>query len=569
MTEHSVPSGIPEPWQRTVLRAPRDAGGVLSRPVPEAVPSLLRESAQRLSAVARDVSIGGRTLDQLRRDARREVIELARRYTRDVSGDEPDRTEPNSSGPLVVTGHQPVWFHPGVWAKNFATAAIARAHGGTPLNLIVDHDTRNTTSVWVPRGTRRQPARETVTYDTFQGARPWEDVGRVVDAPMFASFAGSLVERMRDWGIEPLVAQVWPEVTGRVGRGERLVDAFVAARAQTERHWQAGTLELPTSRLAETEAFRWFAADLLADLPTLHASYNRTVRRYRQVNKVRNVRHPVPELGAKDGGWLEAPLWVWKAGDTQRGRLFARREGGRILLADERGSLPELMLPETGDLCCAVRDLAAWPALGLRLRPRALTMTMFARVFLADLFVHGIGGAKYDEVTDRLIVDLYGIAPPGFLTVTSTEHLPLGMWEQATENRALAASRLREIAFSPERFLGEASTDPRVTEWLAEKRRLCVEQAEVVRARRSAVVPTQLERQSRRDRFRRLRELNTALGEFVNGTRSRVESELAEFGQQARANKVLANREYPWLLFPEVRLRAAMTRIGESYAFPS
>ena len=40
------------------------------------------------------------------------------------------------------------------------------------------------------------------------------------------------------------------------------------------------------------------------------------------------------------------------------------------------------------------------------LRPRALTLTLFARLCVADFFIHGIGGGKYDEVTDRIIREL-------------------------------------------------------------------------------------------------------------------------------------------------------------------
>ena len=40
------------------------------------------------------------------------------------------------------------------------------------------------------------------------------------------------------------------------------------------------------------------------------------------------------------------------------------------------------------------------PSRGIRLRTRALTTTLFARYVLGDLFVHGIGGAKYDELGD-------------------------------------------------------------------------------------------------------------------------------------------------------------------------
>ena len=58
----------------------------------------------------------------------------------------------------------------------------------------------------------------------------------------------------------------------------------------------------------------------------------------------------------------------------------------------------------------AAQDL---PARGVRLRTRALTTTMFARYLLGDLFIHGIGGAKYDELGDEIARGFFGIEPPG------------------------------------------------------------------------------------------------------------------------------------------------------------
>ncbi|MGL4420684.1 MAG: hypothetical protein ACRCZF_08475, partial [Gemmataceae bacterium] len=50
----------------------------------------------------------------------------------------------------IVTGHQPELSHPGVWAKNFAAAGLARRANGYVLNLIVDSDTVKNASVRVP-----------------------------------------------------------------------------------------------------------------------------------------------------------------------------------------------------------------------------------------------------------------------------------------------------------------------------------------------------------------------------------------------------------------------------------
>ena len=65
------------------------------------------------------------------------------------------------------------------------------------------------------------------------------------------------------------------------------------------------------------------------------------------------------------------------------------------------------------------------PARSVRLRTRALTTTLFSRFLLGDLFIHGIGGAKYDELGDEIARRFFGIEPPGFLTVSMTLWLGL------------------------------------------------------------------------------------------------------------------------------------------------
>src|SRR5262249_37449043 len=155
------------------------------------------------------------------------------------------------------------------------------------------------------------------------------------------------------------------------------------------------------------EPFAWYACHLLAELPRFHAIYNDCVRAYRRENGIRSRNHPVPDLAAEHG-WLELPFWGWRTGEHRRGRLFGRRDGGGVELRVGR----EVLKQTTHDL------VASWLALeqrGIKVRPRALTNTLFARLFLADLFVHGLGGGKYDELTDAIIRRFHGIEPPAFL----------------------------------------------------------------------------------------------------------------------------------------------------------
>ena len=52
--------------------------------------------------------------------------------------------------PIIMTGHQPEFIHPGVWAKSVMAQRLAQALGGCAVNLVVDNDVPKALSVAVP-----------------------------------------------------------------------------------------------------------------------------------------------------------------------------------------------------------------------------------------------------------------------------------------------------------------------------------------------------------------------------------------------------------------------------------
>ncbi len=184
---------------------------------------------------------------------------------------------------------------------------------------------------------------------------------------------------------------------------------------------------MPLSTVCETEAFGWFASHLLAHLPRFRQVHNDALLRYRRLYHIRSKNHPVPELDA-EGDWLEAPFWVWRAGEPRRRPLDGPAAcPGRSSCGSpgSRKCWPSCPLAPDREACCAVEVLRELPARRVRLRTRALTTTMFARLLLGDLFVHGIGGAKYDELGDEILRGFFGFAPPGFQTLSMTLWLGL------------------------------------------------------------------------------------------------------------------------------------------------
>ena len=459
----------------------------------------------------------------------------------------------SSSESLVVTGHQPELFHVGVWAKNFTLAGVAKQCQSTALNLIIDNDTLNGTSLRIPAGTRESLRVERVLFDTPGPTQPWEEA-RIRDRDTFERFGTSVRDRLRTtWGFDPLIGSAWSAAVRRSAVSSRLCDALTAVRAHVERKWGQNNLELPMSRLSETEPFLWFVAHLLMRLPELLSVYNETVALYRHDHRLRNRKQPVPDLEI-DNEWLEAPFWIWKQGDFQRGRLFARRVGSVCELRDETTVIARLPLADDGPLDPAVTVLRELPARGFRLRPRALTTTLFARVCLADLFVHGIGGAKYDAMTDRLCERLFGLEAPKFLTVSATLHLPLGQQFSTTESQLREINhQLRDLSYNPDRHLQDL---PAASALIEEKK-------ELLATAKTLRESNQLRGRLKPEQHRRLASIRTELHSFTESLRTEYESTRATVRAQLSANSLIGNREYAFVLYPEEQVRQFLAPLSD------
>jgi hypothetical protein len=542
-------------WNRVRLKVSQRDGDVVSFPELSAVPEMILGNSERLQQAELDVQ--GRSFSELRTWARQEILQQAVSFTskiRDENVPLPD------SELLIADGHQPQLFHPGVWAKNFAIGGLARAVDAVPLHLIVDNDSFGSCAISVPTGDLSAPRMLSIPFDRGHPAnRPWEGAP-VRDRGLFTAFASDVNSVMQGWELTPLLGQAWPTAVANMNQNRSLPTCLTAARHAVERQWGLDNLEVPLSRICNSKPFLWFAAHLLAHLPCLRELYNEILGEYRTANRIRSRTHPVPELKEFDG-WLEAPFWIWREGEYQRGRLFARQSGNLLQIAQEDQLLAELKLSAELDAEAAVEQLADLARQGYHLRTRALTTTLFARLFLADLFVHGIGGAKYDEMTDRLIARFFGIAPPGLLALSATHQLPFaGGIEAAPVSVSSVRQRLRALDFNPERSLAAADTE-RARGLLEEKQSLVAEQHRVDAGERLGSSRREHHRRGM-SRFRRLQELNQQLRELAAGQRDELLRELDQARAGWERQRILRNREFSFCLFPEETLRGPLARLA-------
>ena len=521
------------------LRAPQEDGAALIDPPLEQAAAILK--ANRNDRQGQDYDLQGRSLLEVSRESRRELLEKARQWTsqyRDV-----DLAPVGPSTPILLAGHQPQLFHPGVWLKNFALGALAREHEGVGINLLIDSDTLKTPSVRVPGGSVARPHVAEIAMDRAGAVVPYEERA-IVDRRLFRDFGRRATEQIATLVPDPLVRDYWPMVVERMDQTDNLGACLAQSRHQLEGRWGLATLEIPQSWVCGMRSHGWFAAHLLAQLPRLRQVYNEVVEEYRRVHRIRSRAHPVPNL-AQEGPWLEAPFWIWTAEAPRRRRLFASHRRREIVLSDRQGLKIGLPLSADGDARAAVDRLAELGREGIRIRCRALATTLWARLALGDLFVHGIGGAKYDQVTDGLIRRFFGLDPPGFLVLSATLHLPVDHRPTTVDQLRAIEHRLRELTYHPECYIngtgevgGPGGED--VAQLVGAKARWI----------RTASTP-----ENARDRYREIRRINGALQPCVARLRERLGEERRETARALTSEAILSAREYAFCLFPEKTFR--------------
>ena len=515
--------------RRLRLRVPKTDGSLLAVPDLDEWQRSLGDNRQSLPAM--DVAIGGMALADLRRLARRELLTQSSEYLAGFG--EPALSSVDLDFPMVVTGHQPTLFHPGVWIKNFAAYGLANALNGIGVNVLIDNDTVKQTAVPVPAGRPAAPLLAYAPFDRWAAEIPFEERD-IVDEEVFTRFAGIVANHLAEYPFEPIAEHYWHLTKASAAVTANLGERLAAGRRALERQWGCHNAEVPLSHLCRGEAFARLASHVLLQLDAFVEHHNQALAEYRKLNRVQSRNHPVPAL-ERDDEWTEAPLWAWSSGRPERKRLFVRRERGTMQLrvGDQLIATVDL----AGDAAEELLELLGNDRLGVKLRPRALLTTMFLRLCVADLFIHGVGGGKYDELGDELINRFFRIRPPSFAILSATAMLPTEACLVDDQRLAEQSHLHRDLYWNPDRYLDDALRDQEpVADWIERKFEL-MEQTPDTRA-------------GRRARFREFRQLGDQLRRYLGSLPLDVERERVGLIERQQAGEILNSREFAYCLFP-------------------
>jgi len=381
-------------------KAPRSDRAHLIWPDPDAIVRAIAETAHDFQHST--MTIGGLGLAAFRR------------LTREFVGHAADT-------PLILTGHQSELHHAGVWAKNIAIDAFARRlPGAVAMHLAVDTDAPK--HLFLRLGDEHLP----ITDDPDLSRAKWTGLLRAPTPLHLSKIENAATkwsdEQTRLHGFAPVLDVVLAEMRRFALDGHEGVELpALLANAMHQLDWSMGLdyqLVMLSPVLLGTP-WLGFVHHLLSDATNFSLHYNGALLAYRAANDIDTDTRPMPNL-AIVGNSIEMPFWLdsLSTGRRERLRVVETPTGSKLTSPHDGDSLELIRGTPLEDASRQLQQFCRQHQ--LRIAPRALTLTCFMRLGIADLFVHGIGGGRYDQVLDRIFATYFKLAPPKFAVVTAT-----------------------------------------------------------------------------------------------------------------------------------------------------
>ncbi|MBE0475511.1 MAG: hypothetical protein IBX62_00180 [Coriobacteriia bacterium] len=499
---------------------PHGHGEVLTSPAFAEWAELMRRNARAARAWRFDV-FGADAL-ALRRDARRDALAAAEAFSARVGV---PLAVPSEPAHIVATGHQPEFYHPGVWIKVFLLQRLADETGAAALDMVVDSDAFDALGVTAPvvRG-KVERRREHLAVGGRDVCYACAGPPSAEELEAFCSAGLRMLSTLPNWAVARHFGDFCDALRESLPGAVNLAELVTFARRRYEA--QAGTdyLELPVTAQSATAPFLRFVAHVATEAERFATGYNAELASFRAATKSRSEAQPFPDLQI-GGGFVELPLWHLEGGRRDAVRV---RVGEETELLADGGVLARLPSRPGGDALARVSGVLA---------PKAAALTMFTRMFVADVFVHGVGGGRYDRVTDGVIRRFFGVDPPRYTVASMTMYLPLGGHIVGEGEVAAAEQRLRRLRHNPDQLLGEAefesAEERRTAEALAEEKRALVESIRAPGADKKTLGG-------------RIREVNEELAAMLAPMAEELRAERDRLAAMREATEVVTDRTYPF-----------------------
>lgn len=492
-------------------------------------------------------SINGVNFLTLREKARNEIIQIAIKYTENIFQGKKSTFKFNSdvnSSFVIATGHAPSFYHPGVWIKNYLVSHLSEKKNGIGLNVVMDNDTPLEKTIAIPDLRKEFASTNRIEFIRNEKGLAFEEIERIETdniSPVFSENEKSFHVRIKekcDIGLANQKALPVAKYMNLIKEGEEFSknvgESLTFARKQFETDFGIKNFEIPISQIAETEGFNLFFLSIVFDHCRFIDIYNKKLERFRIAKKIRSKANPLPNLKIV-GDLYELPFWVWKT-SCPREPLYVRKTDDvkTELISKDLKCIGVISSSDTNQNNLDV--LKSIANSGYKIRPKAVTNTIFLRLFLSDIFIHGIGGAKYDLITDEIIKSFFNIEPPDYITISATLYPPFSCYKVKEDELQTLESDLKKMKHNPDKYIPESLSQNR------DIRDLVLEKYKIIEG-------DFLE--GKREKFKRIKDINVDLCSRIHQSFKEKELAIEAIRNKLSHNKVVNCRSSPIFIYPE------------------
>ncbi len=531
---------------------PRQNKEIFIKPAYDDIPGLIDLNKGRFKSYGFDIN--GIPFSEFRERARSETLKKAGKYTEgikslcsklDITGIEnlPCTDGAYKSGrDIIETGHSPILAHPGVMIKHGLVNSIAKKVKAIGINMVVDNDTCHDDCLNIPDINGLDSSVKRIEflpslYNLYNLA--FEEI-RYTDSTQLTVFKESVLKILHNPDMRKPFEDFINSVINLSGETLQFTDLFTCARHAFLLRFGICNLEIPVSIISETEPFLNFFLHITANARSFVDIYNAKLGEYRRLKKISSKANPLPDLMEK-GYVVELPFWIWGEGESRKNLYASVADNRRISIICEDKIVDHFDFGENDNSSENIRRLKDLISKGIKIRPKAIVNTMYSRMFFSDLFIHGIGGAKYDLVTDEIIREFFGVEPPMYAAVSATLHLPYKPFDVSNDDVIALKHVIKDMGYNPDKYAsGDVMEDAGMRSMVSEKKDL--------------IAGEKHDSEEKYRAFERLKELNALMREKIKPLIEEKEKELEDLEKRLRYNTIVTNREYAFCLYPETML---------------
>lgn len=496
---------------------------------------------------------------EIRGKSRKKVVEKALSFSKKFDLDIGGKIDPAYQY-IIQSGHQPVFFHPGIWIKNIFLSKLLKSplpDKSLGLNIILDNDICKDLNLSLPvLSSNGNLKLEKVDFlsPTLTPNLPFEEYP-CPSLELITKFSRNIIHRLKSLESENKnILNNFKNYTRCMENSScfcnqnykrgNLGEFLGLARRLYEQEIEPTYLEIPFSKICDSDEFLSFFLEIIKNIKSFSKIYNNKLDEYRKLFKIRNRAQPSPNLMIKEN-LIEAPFWIWKEGDQRRKVFILREKEGNYLYNDSYG---KIFLIEKDSLKSLSSLKIFLKEKKLKIRPKALLSTLYNRLFISDLFIHGLGGAKYDLVTDEIIRYFFKVEPPHFLVVSCTLHLNFKSSSSASDSKISALKKkIRDLEFNPERYVDELLLSKKEKNQIGE---LAEKKTKLIQKIKRASSPIE-----KREISEEIKVTNNFIVEKIIPLKYGLDKKIEKEEEKMKQAKVYTFREFPYCFFSAKTLR--------------